>query len=134
MKQKSKYLSDYGRKKSLKNKGVVIDSANRNKLITSGTKENWKHFMCKAACFYTLRMNGQECLSEAEVENGIADIYWVDEKTVIEFEKNGSNKADKLKQYESIYVNDVFVFVLDKIPDDFYQAVHFLKKQLGLEL
>jgi hypothetical protein len=98
-------------------------------------RETDNHFFFKARIAFELMKRGQTVFTELKLSNRheqpVADLFWLDEKIVVEFESeyNAEKKQKKLQQY---FLFNCLVFDI-KVPEkDFESKVKEIKDKLGL--
>jgi hypothetical protein len=93
-------------------------------------RESRNHFMFKCEIAYALLSRGQTVFSELKLpsrhDSPVADLFWLDEKTVIEFESEYTNQKAKTKQAQFAAYN-VLVFDIKRLT-----IIDVLRK-LGIE-
>ena len=75
--------------------------------------ETKKHFLAKAEVAFEIMKQGGTVFSELELNGAVADLFWLDERMVIEFESEYSEAGQRLKEIQ-FYNFNVLVFDLKK--------------------
>ena len=92
-------------------------------------RESDGHWFFKQAIAYELMKRDQTIFTELKLcsrhEQPVADLFWLDEKIVVEFESEYSEDKAKRKM-QQFYLYNTFVFDIKKV------TVDDVKKKLGL--
>ena len=88
--------------------------------------ETKEHFFAKAEIGFEIMKQGGTIFTEIDVGTGVADLLFLGQKIIIEFESNLTEKKKALK-YEQYKKWNVFVFDINKT------TVEEMMKKIGLK-
>jgi len=134
MLKKNNYLADIWKMKKLGLLKSYKPTTPVNCVRSHNRNETDKHFVCKSMAVKALLDKGHTVFTEFEVPGkAVADVYDATLNIVLEFETNFDKKKEyvKLLQFKN-YVNEVYVFDLDEIPENYTQIKRFIVWRLGL--
>ena len=100
------------------------------------SRESMNHFLVKCAIAHELMSRGQTILSEIKLstkhEQPVADLLWLDEKIVIEFESQYSEEKARIKLQQFGAYNTLVFDIKSKDTEEMLETIKRIKIKLGL--
>lgn len=88
-----------------------------NRIRHHDSNETDEHFYMKVGICLAIFRQGGTYFTESKLKRGVCDIFWLDEKMVVEIETNYTEKkaAWKMKQYDpfNVIIIDIKKMTLD---------------------
>ena len=131
MRRRVQYLTETGKKRMLRQHGIIYDRTTSNVLRVHNKNESWGHFLTKAVLYKLFRDKGYTVLLEAETDRGIIDVFILDLELAIEVVSRPPLEKRAQAKYSSKFRDLVVVAVPECELNDFCSCI---KEQLQIWL